>query len=507
MPNNFKLGGDYYVSKAGSDSNDGLTPDTPKRTIQAALSLVTAGSTRRIIIGTGVYSETLSATFGSVTNVTFLSDGYVVLDGRNQFSISFWTGHTSTPSQFNFYNLEIRNYGNISLFNTTNGTGGTYHVFFDCKFYNNIINQYRGNTTISSYNRCIFVYTNFSFLDSSINIASLAYNSCIFINSKMLGPFYAPTSIINCYVDPYSNIIARSSISAASFNYNNIQGFIIMSVASTVTSGVIQDTYGRYYDLSIATSTGDGTEGNKYGRPYTAGAGFNFPNHRIAYPTMNASSSAVDPGFNNILKQDFTLQSSSFMVGRAQNFIDNIGGTYVATRLDASGSSFSGSNATVDTLVFAPFSDYVISGSAVTGSVTSAPIFISSSAKVIQEIDYNGLLAFNKDTTAPTGSNVNVPDVLTYTSASNQPGANPDRLTYYMRWTTGSSQPVSDAQWENGGLWPAGSFNTFEWNTKPSVDFLGRGNGDQNFNIINTPTFVKATWIQLRVTLRNDYLI
>ena len=195
------------------------------------------------------------------------------------------------------------------------------------------------------------------------------------------------------------------------------------------------------------------------------------------------------------------------MVGRANNFIDNIGGTQVATRLDASGSSFSGSNATVDALVFSSFSDYVISGSATTGSVTSAPIFVSSSAKVIQEIDYNGLLAFNKDTTAPTGSNVNVPDVLTYTSASGQPGANPDRLTYYMRWTTGSSQPVSDAQWENGGLWPAGSFNVFEWNTKPSVDYLGRGNGDQNFAVVNTPTFVKATWIQLRVTLRNDYLI
>lgn len=500
MPNNFKLRGDYYVSKAGNDSNDGLTPDTPKRTIQAGLNLMTTTG-RTLVIGSGEYNETINRTFTFTGTVNIVSDGTVIISGNSLNT--FTLGVSSSGTTVTLSSIVFKNYSSISF--TSLGVSGTFGGTFNlnsCTIYTKI-QTFNLNVHIGlqmAITNCKLISGSMSF--ETYSSSRLSFNYCIFINYQITNAII--NNITNCYFDKTSTV--NGLLSNLIFNYNNIQGLIIMPIASTVTSGVIQDTYGRYYDLSIATSTGDGTIGNPYGRPYTNGAGFGFSAHRTAYPTFNASSSAVDPGFNNILKQDFSLQSSSFMVGRASDFINNIGGTYVATRLNASGSTFSGSNATTDNFVFNS-GDYVISGSAVTGSVTSAPIFISSSAKVIQEINYNGLLAFNKDTTAPTGSNVNVPDVLTYTSASNQPGANPDRLTYYMRWTTGSSQPVSDAQWENGGLWPAGSFNAFEWNTKPSVDFLGRGNGDQNFNIVNTPTYVKATWIQLRVSLRNDYLI
>ena len=55
MANNFKLTGNYYVSIDGSDSNDGLTKDTPKRTVQAGLTLLCGlGANGSLIIGAGV---------------------------------------------------------------------------------------------------------------------------------------------------------------------------------------------------------------------------------------------------------------------------------------------------------------------------------------------------------------------------------------------------------------------------------------------------------------------
>lgn len=281
-----------------------------------------------------------------------------------------------------------------------------------------------------------------------------------------------------------------------------------MNTATAVTTGTYQDAYGNYYNLAIATSTGTGTLADPYGRPLTNGRPFRFTEHRALYPTFNASSSAYDPKFNSVENYDFSLASDSPMIGKASDGVSNIGGTKYAVRNPAASSAFSGSSATVDAGLGFRYTNYVISGSAVTGSVTSAPILVNNlEKKVLQKVTYNGLLAFNKDTNAPSGSNVNVPDIETFTSASGNAGANPDRLVYYMRFTSGSAVPTTDAEWENAGLWTAGTYNVFEWNTKPSIDLSGRGNGSSSFNPADTPTYIQAQWIQLQIKLRNDYLL
>ena len=484
MPNNFKLTGDFYVSKFGNDSWDGLTKDTPKRTIMSVITAATPTPNKTIIVGSGVYSENINTNYYQ-SGINLTADGVVIFEGAGgkSFNLTNSSGGSGT-----WTGITIRNYTITSMLCGL--------VFVRCSMIN--------VTTTAAIS--LLSATQCSFINCSmpLGINNGTITKSILINCSILG--FATNLLTNSYINSSSLLGMSSTITAANFNWNNFQGQALMNVASTVTSGVIQDSYGRYYDLSLA-SGGSGTLADPYGRSNTIRAPFYFAQHRIAYPTYNASSSAADPRFNNIENWDFSLASDSPMIGRASDGT-NIGGTNYAVRNAATSTAFSGGSATVDAGLGFRYTNYVVSGSAVTGSLTSAPILVNNiSSKVLQKVTYNGLLAFNKDSGSASGSNVNVPDVETFTSASGNAGANPDRLVYYMRFTSGSTMPTTDTQWENAGLWPSGSYNVFEWNTKPSIDLSGRGNGSASFNPADSPTYITAQWIQLQIKLRNDYLL
>lgn len=498
MPNNFKLTGNYYVSKAGNDANAGTSADAPKRTVQAALNAMTV-SGQTLIVGAGVYNETLSKTTNNFS-ITIKGDGYVVFDGIRLFPSSITLLNSLGTAIVD--GIEIRNYDSI-----TGPANSTSVVLQNCVIKNS---WFYASGALNLHTRNKWINCNISFGGAATN--SFEYN--IFINTKIGisgGGSYTLTSgyLRNCYMDPTSYVQMSSAITAANFNFNNIRGGIGFNAASSVTSGVITDIIGNYVDLSLAGNGGTGTQLDPYRRSDTLSRLFYLSGSRVAYPTYNPSSSAVDPKFNSIEDQDFTLQADSWHIRRASDGISNIGDTNYALRRQSNSDSFSGSSATVDPSLIFQYNNYIISGSQVTGSITSAPIAVSplSSSKVIQKVTYNGLLAFNKDTGSASGSNQNVPDFDTFTSASGNAGANPDRLVYYMRHTTGSSIPVSDAGWDNGGLWTAGQYNVFEWNTKPSIDNLGVGNGSGSFNAAASPTYIQATYVQMQVKLRNDYLL
>ena len=500
MAHNFKLTGNVYVSVDGNDSNNGLTKDTPKRTVQAGFNVLGAGQT--LIIGAGVYKETIVTT-DKAGSLTIRGDGYVVLEGAGS-SYAVWNGGQGNLYTFN--GIEFRNYTWVFGYPFSYGTTG--QVYNNCIFKG--INVVGGSTI--NYTSSIIINCNIT----SLSTALVQFNKSIIVNSKI--GFYqlndTPGYVVgysgkmNLATNSYfTNCALNCSISAVNFNYNNIQNTsIILDTASTVTTGVYQDIYGRYYDLSITTSTGDGTVGNPYGRPYTAGSAFSFTNHRILYPTFNANSFSSDPKFNDILAQDFTLQSTSPHIGKASDS-SNIGGTNYALRYSSKGAEFNTSAVSVTGLAFVG-NDWTISGGT-TGEVVSAPILISATAKVLQKISYNGLLEFNKSITGGTAGNRNVPDQEVYDSTAQPPnvaGANPDRLVYYMRYSTQTSQPSADAQWDNGGYWTAGTYGVFEWNTKPTIDNAFLGNGHPSFNSGVTATSLNVTWIQLKVKLRNDYV-
>jgi len=72
MANNFRLTGDYYVSKEGSDANSGFTPDLPKLTVAAGIALLTT-SNKTLVIGTGIY-ELGTVSTPVVTNATVIGE-------------------------------------------------------------------------------------------------------------------------------------------------------------------------------------------------------------------------------------------------------------------------------------------------------------------------------------------------------------------------------------------------------------------------------------------------
>jgi hypothetical protein len=486
MAHNFKLTGDYYVSVDGSDSNDGLTKDTPKRTVQAGLNLMTV-SNRILIIGSGVYKESLSRTV-TVSGVVVSGDGHVIITGR---SITL-NVQTNIGSNITFNNISFKDYSTFSIV-----CGNSCRADFNnCELINSALTgAIVGGTGSSTLINCKILYTSIVTTGHPFT-----YNKCIVIASPLTANNIG--SITNSYIDA---VITR----LATLNHNNItnKSPIIMNVATTLTSDTpVQDVYGRWYNPLNAGSGGDGTVGDPYGRALTAGAGFDFATHRILYPSTNANSFSLDPKFNDIEAQDFTLQADSPHLGKASDST-NIGGTSYALRYAALGNTFN-ANATVVDLEQRG-EDWIVDLPATSGSVVSAPIFVNNVPKVLQRIRYNGRLEFNKAVTPPvSGSNVNVPDNFTYDSTTQPPdvaGANPDRLVYEMRFSTQVAEPTTSGEWDNDGLWTAGDYGVFEWNAKPSVDTLGIGNGNPTFNIADTPTFLQATWIQLRIILRNDY--
>jgi hypothetical protein len=505
MAHNFKLTGDYYVSVDGSDSNNGLTKDTPKRTVQAGLNLMTT-SGKTLIIGAGVYRESISFVQNINVIIYIKGDGKVIFEG-NQSNRFYLSSPNGTGISF-IDNIEFRGYLALD-FNYFIGDNNLSNCIIKCNIYTNAQNtSYKLQISNS-----IILNT---FLYSNITLCYL-YN-CIVVNSNInsstgVNPFSGvvcstkAATILKDSVFINSAIGALSTITAANFNYNNFynNSTIIMTLASTVTSGTVIDFYGKYYNLAIATSTGTGTIGDPFGRPFTNGAPFAYDQHKIAYPTYNVNSIASDPLFNSIEAQDFTLQATSPCLGKASDGT-NIGGTKYALRYAATGDAFNTSAVSISNLALSA-SNWIVSGGT-TGEVISAPILISSVPKVLQKITYNGQLEFDKLITPGTAGNRNVPDQEVYDSTVQPPnvaGANPDRLVYYLRYSTQASQPTADAQWDNGGYWTAGNYNTFEWNTKPGIDSLFVGNGAPTFNSAVTPTYLNVTWIQLKVKLRNDY--
>ncbi len=510
MAHNFKLSGSYYVSIDGSDSNSGTTKDAPKRTLQAALSLSTANT---IIVGAGTYDESLSRGISGASvswNHIFVADGSVVITNINQNKvISFTEGGINVNQSSSWNGFIFKNV--IFSFQHDTDFGGAFHTFTNCIFYNVtftnsiVVNQ---NTNGYSFTNCIFINCNIAYTVSvSLGTAISSFNKCIFINST-IGSGATITTFLNCY--SYASLIyVRSTATTGTFNYNNIEeSTIIMPTATSVTTGLYQDVSGKYYDLTQpgTNPSGDGSLAQPFYRAQTINKGFNYSTHRSLYPTFNANSFSRDPRFNNITTRDFTLQADSPHLGMASD-ATNIGGTKYAIRDSAIGDVYNTSAISVTDLDFIG-SDYRVTSPATNGEVIGAPRLVRGIPIVLQRITYNGYFGFNKSITGGDYQNMNVPDQEVYDSTVQPPdvvGANPDRLVYYMRFSTQIAEPATSGEWDNGGLWTAGNYGTFEWNTKPVVDNLGIGNGDPTFNVAATPVALSVTWIQLKIKLRNDY--
>jgi len=448
--NGFRIAGNFYVSKAGNDANDGLTPDTPKATFNAALNLVTAAG-QIIVIGAGMYEETISKTMSFAT--TIRPDGEVKFrgSGTNLFTIG--------SSGVIMNNITFENY--LGVYTTSTS------AFNNCTFIScGTVGWFISSSTTLNYNYCKFINVGSITTNQNANAGTgINLNYCIVINCIAY--------IIGCnnsYFNSSSSIRYRN-VNGGNMDYNNIMCPI--TILGTA-----------YPDLASQVA---------------------------AQPTFNANSFNQAPKFNNASKYDYTLQFDSPHLLKASDGLTNIGGTnYAVTSVFATGAEWSVNNSLSERVnIDQSGQDAIITNGQSSGYVSSAPWKAFANPTEIMQMVYNGALLFNKNAATPATNN-NVPDANVFAGANANGGGNPDRLSIEMRWTTSDEMPAQNSDWTNGNYGAPGEYYKFEINQQPKLYFNPGenkyyGNGSASYQVGNAFNF-PVVWVQFRVTLTNLYL-
>jgi hypothetical protein len=537
--NNYRLTGARYISKAGNDSLDGNTKNTPKKSITG--STIVTIATGDNIIGSGEYD---CSGYNPNQNSSLIGDGLTILYGFNQT-----TGGLNNPT-----NIIIKNSTSIRL----RGAPNTCRII-DTTFSASIQN---GNSIKS-------IYVNFSDTNTASNY--IRPTSDIFVNTTL-----RTDQCRDSYFD-FDCILSYIG-TAANFRNNNIQGIIRLPITGPSTKDyAIQDQFtGTPQDNGYPSGVNWLTEAQLTADGYTGTvSGWN---------TAVATCINRDPKFNNASIGDFSLQADSPHIGRALDTISNIGGTQVARTIlneDHTGDLIEvNPSAEIDTSITTAYKletletqgyiDYIFQpggGLLVTlkkivpfsnlrfdtdfaGGTTennnvpdSEPLSneypdyttTSASSSELDEIivpenlidtgDHirvngqyrevlsktnaggNDTLVLDSNLIATIGSGISV----AYGTQLQLAQLNPNRLTFQMRTSTQSAKPTLSSQWDNDvnpSLGNAGVFNTFEWFTEPKIviDISDNvyGNGDSRIDTADSQDPIQARWCQIRVWLRND---
>lgn len=565
MAHNFKdltEGGVYtirrYISKAGHDSNDGLTPDTATKTIPATNPRDPLEYTQ---LGAGVYD----ISGGSKENTYLYADGKTVIKGGRLY-----------------YRANVR--GNLEFIGThIDGDGVSFSqtymgvVFRNCSIYFTGINiQYSkiidtdGVLTCgysgSTWEHNIVVNT---IIRYAVRMAEAYTNNFPKINSNY---FNRDVEIINL------NWTSNSFGAPTTFLYNNCRN--IFRYESAMFSDGIERKYALQDEL-IGTPQDNG---------YDVGVEWISEAKMIEDGYLGWTEKmqiAIDtcmnkpPLFNNQEFGDFTLQAGSPHIGAAQNNIENIGGTPLAVSVINTDSSNTNieittspeidttnpNSFTLKTGFNEGFIDYI-------QKISSSPItlgVISPISTLNFDSDFGGGSLQNNNVPDSEPSTSEYPRTLTTTSNAvdaqtlvidghnisigeyvrvngedreiisttintvrvnyvfrsiinagveiqistkiNLGSLNPNRLTYQLRTSKKDSKPVLLSDWENDAdpLYNvAGKFLIQEWETKPGyvIDFNTNtlyGNGDSSAPRGLALNEISCKWVHLRVFLRNNY--
>jgi hypothetical protein len=378
--NNFRItDGIIYIAKAGHDSNAG-TINEPKKSIYAV-----PNATGKVVLGAGDY---IAASFGAGNGNTFFSDGKVIVRGT---STSVALIGSPNVNGFLFINCVFPsiNQGTIHtrqncIFKGCTGFG-TNNTVGDINLLNNVfINCDAGNATVTTIGR---IYTS-----RSIYINSIA---------RIIGNNSAVNFIRDTYGDFPTIFIYNGT--AANFRNNNIQGLIQLPITGpSFADFAIQDQFtGTPQDNGYPTGVEWLNETNLTAAGYTGTV--------AGWDTAVATCINMDPKFNDISGEDFTLQSDSPHIRRAVDGINNIGGTRIARSVintDDNGTTvFVEPSAEIDTTV--PTSYHIEDGET---EGTIDYIFDLGSVAPLDFIDLKAELKFDSDFAGGTVQNEDVPD-------------------------------------------------------------------------------------------------
>jgi hypothetical protein len=250
----------YYVTKTGSDSNAGMTPDAPLLTIQRALNLaVTNGAV--INVDAGDYPEYVTTVANNVT-IRGDEDGETSLrglwvNGEDNVTVerlTFWKGQGVGVS----YTSSVR----IS--------GADSTVIKDCVFRDSPVLN-RTNWTFSSVSNSIYSVSGSDWaaagfeVGGKIRTGASTYPPYAFENSDRnftISSIVGDAVYVVEAVDVETNASPWSIIYASPADHTGVRGIEIVVSSTTPCSNtrIIGNTFTNIYAIGISTADGGPTE-------------------------------------------------------------------------------------------------------------------------------------------------------------------------------------------------------------------------------------------------------
>lgn len=402
------LDGDVYVSSTGSDDTGNGSPSNPYATIQKGIDV--ASSNNKIVVGTGDYNEQVN---GAGKDNVIVADGIVIMHG-NENVTAFSNMGSGTQSRLEgFYIAEYAIAIDNKIANVVN-----------CTIKESSLEDYRGTLQ-----NCI--------LDDVLVRATAntyLYN-CTFIN-VITEDFVTKTKfkeIQNCHFDSQTVIYIKSS-NTTYFNYCN------QEVGSVVNVDTID-----YFNAGVLYA---------------------------AFPLFQEHGLSVLPQFSNPSKGDFSLQSSSPLIGSGSSasFIGAVG------LANAQNIATLGGATLVNVTINGDGKYELVQGYKV-GTVETEEIDVGSK-RVLGKIN---LFANEHFETPPYNAVVD----------KNNANTQPNQITFEMRYSDFQGDILNKPYLE------------FVWNKQPRVDASGKGNGNAGFDPLSAFP-INTRYVQLRITLRDD---
>ncbi len=200
----------------------------------------------------------------------------------------------------------------------------------------------------------------------------------------------------------------------------------------------------------------------------------NLASAKTAYPSGFVDCfSATEPGFNNPSNYDFSLQSTSPLIGSGYLNV-NIGRRTVGLTYDKN-STFLNSGATFTNAGYNAEDELVVQNGGVSGTIVS------------------GIRDIGRVATLGRLATKGISDFLNHVPDSLNTSDRPNKLSIEMRYA-GVGEDITAKGWKH-----------FLFTEIPCLDGTGKSNAESGFSW-TSPLTIKARYVQFRVTLRNDYI-
>lgn len=472
MANNFKIAGDFYVSTLdGNDSNAG-TPDAPFKTVGAAITAAdSAGTYQTIVIGAGVYNESLGLN-ASYKYYTFIGDGKVIFDGTGLTNAFTGVAQTSRMQ-----NVTFTNYTGIFCGSTESQDFRYTNVRFKSisNYYPTYMRYFQTNASI--FQNCIFEDVT-GYYGQQLRMG--VYQNCVFIGGHPAlsqKSYFTGTSI---YLQQYYNCIffakSEGEYMWQGASYDSLNPHFTNCVFDPKGQLTFYDVVGYKTGSFLTHQALESTYGPRWANPFHGG------NYQAS---MSINENISGSGEMSLALSTMPINAENtemFRNHRSAPIFQLPGGRALATAYGHDSSSANplhpAGGAVFSNITTGSLGGFQIDNAASGfGTITSA-VIDQGTSKIIKEID----AAFV--TTAP-----NAAAASTFPSGSNN--HTPVRYQYELRY--GNNSDLSSNE-----------YKIFEWGQMPLVDSVGTGSGDVLFDTGSQHTNVAARYLQLRITLRNN---